>query len=94
MSEIEHPFVDLRTQDIVEVKVISIARPTNEPGRNREQDINKYLECGWIILRTWVTDYGEPYKTQETVNLLLGWSRELGQPRTPQLEKGLQIPVE
>ncbi len=45
-------------------------------------ETNVFLEAGWDLLTTYVTEYGEPYKRHETIHYVLAWQKE-AEPKIP-----------
>jgi hypothetical protein len=51
---------------------------------DRYEDVNKYLEIGWILLSTHIKDFGDPDFRQQKTVYCLGWPRSLGDPKSPE----------
>lgn len=65
---------ELNLADISQTKEISARRDIDDK-------INPWLNLGWVILRIWVEDYGDPSMTLETTHVLLGWRSSQGEPK-------------
>lgn len=57
--------------------------------QNIDEEINPYLEQGWVILSTWVTNYGEPMERNETMHVLVGWAETSPAQHPPKKESSL-----
>ena len=48
-----------------------------------DDEINKYLDLGWIIVDTWIVGYGDPRERIETFHAILGWIHKSIEPAYP-----------
>lgn len=47
---------------------------------------NKYLNLGWVLISTHLTDYGHPVERHQKTNYCLSWPRTKGTPQYPDEE--------
>lgn len=59
------------TKRVLTTKKISSSSFSNT---NIDQEINSYLDCGWIILESWKTKIYVENEAEDCIHFLLGWT--------------------
>jgi len=49
-------------------------------------ETNKFLELGWILLNVHTTDYGHPVERHQNTIFTLGWSKNNGETKYPEVK--------